>query len=62
MIAFLRVVLYRFGMAIALLCGIAVAMILMAIVTNKLSGEAWIAVVFFAAAGCWAWVAGWTAR
>ena len=62
MIAFFRIVLYQCGMVTALSCGIATATILLAIVTNKLSGEAWMAVVFFAAAGCWAWVAGWTAK
>ena len=38
MIALFRIVLYQCGMVIALSCGIAAATILLAIVTNKLSG------------------------
>jgi hypothetical protein len=53
----------RLGITIAFVCGIAALTILVAIVTNKLQDpQAWTAVVFFAAAGCWAWVAGWMAR
>jgi hypothetical protein len=62
MMARFGAILYWCSLATAFMCGIAALTILAAIVTNKLSGEAWMAVVFFAAAGCWAWVAGWTAR
>jgi len=63
MIAFLRMVLYRCGMTIALICGIAALTILAALVINKLSdSEAWIAVVFFAMAGGFSWMVGRAAR
>jgi hypothetical protein len=56
-------VLHRCGMAIALICGIAALTIAVAIVTNKLSdSQAWMAVVFFAAVGSAAWIAGSAAR
>jgi FtsH-binding integral membrane protein len=59
MSAFLRMVLYRCGMAIALIGGIAALTIVVAIITNKLSdSQAWMAVVFFAAVGGAAWIAG----
>jgi hypothetical protein len=59
MIAFLRTVLYRCCMVLALMCGIAALTISVAIVTNKLpDSQAWMAVVFFAAVGCAAWIAG----
>jgi hypothetical protein len=57
--AFLRMVLYRCGMAIALMSGIAAITITVAIVTNKLpDSQAWMAVVFFTAVGCAAWIVG----
>jgi hypothetical protein len=63
MIARLRMVLYRCGMAIALICGIAALTILAAIFTNKLpDSQAWMAVVFFAAVGGFAWIVGRAAR
>jgi hypothetical protein len=59
MIARLRMVLYRWGLAIAFMSGIAALTILAAIVTNKLpDSEAWMAVVFFAAVGVLSWTAG----
>jgi len=59
MIARLRMVLYRCGMAISFMCGIAALTILAALVTNKLSdSEAWIAVVFFAVVGGFSWMVG----
>jgi len=58
MIARLRMVLYRCGLAVAFMCGIAALTILAAIVTNKLpDSEAWMAVVFFAAVGSLSWMA-----
>jgi hypothetical protein len=46
-------------MAIALMCGIAALTIAVAIVTNKLrDSQAWMAAVFFVAAGGAAWIAG----
>ena len=63
MIAFLRTVLYLCCMVIALMCGIAALTIMVAIVTNKLPDpQAWMAMVFFAAAGGAAWTAGRAAR
>jgi hypothetical protein len=59
MIAYLRTVLYLCCLAITLACGIAALTITVAIVTNKLPDlQAWMAVVFFAAAGGTAWTAG----
>ncbi len=59
MIARLRMVLYRCGLTIAIMSGIAALTILAAIVTNKLpDSEAWMAVVFFAAVGVFSWMAG----
>jgi hypothetical protein len=59
MIARLRMILYRCGLAIALMSGIAALTILVAIVTNKLpDSEAWMAVVFFAAVSVLSWTAG----
>jgi hypothetical protein len=59
MIAHLRMLIYGFCLAIALMCGIASFTILAAIVTHKLSdSEAWTAVVFFAAVGGFSWMAG----
>lgn len=59
MIAFLRMVLYWCCMAIAMMSGIAALTITVAIVANKLpDSQAWMAVVFFAAAGAAAWIAG----
>jgi hypothetical protein len=63
MIAFLRMVLYRCSVAIAVMCGIAALTILAALITNRLSdSEAWIAVVFFATAGGFSWMVGRAAR
>jgi hypothetical protein len=59
MIARLRMVLYRCGLAIAFMSGMAALTILAAIVTDKLPiSEAWMAVVFFAAVGVLSWTAG----
>ena len=59
MTAFFRTVIYLCCMVIALMCGIAALTIMVAIVTNKLPDpQAWMAVVFFAAAGGAAWTAG----
>jgi hypothetical protein len=59
MITRLRMVLYRCGLAIAIMSVIAALTILTAIVTNKLPvSEAWMAVVFFAAVGVLSWTAG----
>jgi len=59
MIARLRMVLYRCGLAIAFVSWMAALTILAAIVTNKLPvSEAWMAVVFFAAVGVLSWTAG----
>ena len=63
MMAFLRMVLYRSGMTIAFICGIAALTILAALITNRLSdSEAWIAVVFFAVVGGFSWMVGRAAR
>jgi hypothetical protein len=46
-------------MLTALMCGIAALTITVAIVTNKLpDSEAWMAAVFFVAAGSAAWIIG----
>jgi hypothetical protein len=59
MIAHLRMLIYGFCLAIALMSGIAALTILAAIVTHKLSdSEAWTAVVFFAVVGGFSWMAG----
>jgi hypothetical protein len=59
MIAGLRMVLYRCGLAIAFMSGMAALTILAAIITNKLPiSEAWMAVVFFAAVGVFSWTVG----
>jgi energy-converting hydrogenase Eha subunit A len=58
-IAFLRMVLYRCCLFIALMCGIAALTIAVAIVTNNLpDSQAWMAAVFFAAVGVAAGIAG----
>jgi hypothetical protein len=63
MIAFLRTVIYRCCLFIALTCGIAALTIAAAIVTNKLpDSQAWMAAVFFAAVGGAAWIAGSAAK
>ena len=63
MIAYLGMVLYRCGMAISFMCGIAALTILVAIVTNKLpDSQAWMAVVFFVSVGSVAWIVGRAAR
>jgi hypothetical protein len=63
MIAYLRTVLYLSCMVVVLMCGIAALTITVAIVTKKLPDPlAWMAVVFFAAAGGAAWTAGRAAR
>jgi hypothetical protein len=59
MISFLRTVLYRCCMAIALLSGMAALTITVAIVTNKLADpQSWMAVGFFAAAAGASWLIG----
>jgi hypothetical protein len=59
MIARLRMVVYRCGLAIAFMSGMAALTILAAIVTNKLPvSEAYLALVFFAAVGVLSWTAG----
>ena len=63
MIAVLRTALYWCCMAVALMSGIAALTIAVAIVTSKLpDSQAWMAVVFFAAVGVAAWVAGSAAK
>jgi hypothetical protein len=63
MIPFLRTVLYWCCMAIALMSGIAALTITVAIATNKLPDPlAWMAAVFFTAAGGVALIAGGAAR
>ena len=50
---------YWCGLAIAFLCSTAALIVLMAIITGKLSdSDAWTAVVFFAAVGCISWLVG----
>jgi hypothetical protein len=57
--ASLREVLFVCSVVIALVSGIAAATIALAIVTNKLpDSEAWMTVLFFAAFGGAAWIAG----
>ena len=59
MIAFLRMVLYRCCLFIALMCGIPALTIAVAIVTTNLpDSQAWMAAVFFAAVGVAAGIAG----
>jgi hypothetical protein len=59
MLARFGMVLYWCSLAIALVCWIAALIILMAIITGKLSdSNAWTAVVFFAAVGCILWLVG----
>lgn len=63
MIAYLRTVLYLVCMVVVFMCGIAALTITAAVVTNKLPDpQAWMAVVFFMAAGGAAWTAGRAAR
>jgi hypothetical protein len=59
MIAVLREALHVCCTAIAFLCLIATLTIIIAIATNELSSDpqAWMAVVFFAAAGVASWIA-----
>ena len=57
--AFLREVFFIFCMVIAVVSEIAAATIAVAIAINKLTdSQDWLAVAFFAAIGCAAWVAG----
>jgi hypothetical protein len=57
------VVLYRCGLVIAFMCGLAALTILAAILTNKLSdSEAWIAAVSFVVVGGLSWLAGRAAK
>jgi hypothetical protein len=57
-ITFLREVLYLCCISLAFLCGIAAVTIAVAIASNTLSDpQAWMAVVFFAAAGVASWIA-----
>jgi uncharacterized membrane protein (DUF441 family) len=61
--AFLRELFFICCMVIAVVSEIAAATITVAIVTNKLpDSQAWMAVAFFAAIGCVAWIAGSAAR
>ena len=61
--ASLREVLFVCSMVIALLSGIAAATIAVAIVTNRLpDSQAWLSVLFFAAIGGAAWIAGSAAK
>jgi hypothetical protein len=63
MIARFGMVLYRCGLVIAFLCGLAALTILAAILTNKLpDSEAWIAAVSFAVVGGLSWLAGRAAK
>jgi hypothetical protein len=63
MMARFGMILYWCGLAIASMCAIAALTILAAILTNKLSDpEAWIGVMFFAACGGLAWLAGRAAK
>jgi hypothetical protein len=63
MIARLGMVLYWCGLAIASLCEIAAAVVLVMVVTNKNSAaEAWLAVAFFAIVGGFSWLAGRAAK
>jgi arginine exporter protein ArgO len=63
MMARFGMALYLCGLAIASMCWLAALTILAAIVTNRLpDSEAWIAVVFFAAAGGLSWMAGRAAK
>ena len=56
-------VFYWCSLAITFVCWIAALIILMAIVTDKLSdSNAWTAVVFFAAVGCISWLVGSAAK
>jgi len=58
MMSRLGMVLYQCGVAIALMCGIAVLTILAAIATNKSSDlGTWTAVVFFTVVGVFFWMA-----
>jgi L-asparagine transporter-like permease len=64
MIAHLAKILYWCCLAITLMCEIAAITILTALFTNKLPGhsDAWMAVVFFAVFGVFAWIVGRVAR
>ena len=58
-IARFGMVLYRCGLVIAFMCGLAALTIFAAILTNKLSdSEAWIAAVSFVVVGGLSWLAG----
>ena len=59
MLARFGLVFYWCSVAIAFVCWIAALIILIAIITGKLSDpNAWTAVVFFAAVGCISWLVG----
>jgi hypothetical protein len=59
----LGMIVYLIGLIIAFLSEIAAITILAALVTNKLQdSEAWMAVVFFAVLGGFAWIVGRAAR
>jgi hypothetical protein len=60
MISRIAKILYRCCLAITLLCEMAAITILTALFTNRLPGdsEAWMAVVFFAVFGGFAWILG----
>jgi hypothetical protein len=59
----LGMIVYLVGLIIAFMCEIAAITILAALVTNKLQdSEAWMAAVFFAVFGGFAWIVGRSAR
>ncbi len=64
MMARLGRIVCRVGLAIAFMCEIAALTILAAIATKKIAPDldAWMAVVFFAVVGGFAWMVGHTAR
>jgi hypothetical protein len=61
--AFLREAFFIFCVVLAVVSGVAAATIAMAIAIGKLTDpQAWLAMAFFAAIGCAAWIAGSAAR
>ena len=63
MLARFGIVFYWCSLAIAFVCWIAALIILMAIITGKLSDSGvWMAVIFFLAVGCISWLVGRAAR
>jgi hypothetical protein len=61
MMARFGMIVYGVGLGISFTCGMAALTILVAMVTNKISGD-WIAAVFFAAVGGLCWLAGRAAK